>query len=352
MKKFVFLIAFSGLLGLGADELVLEEYNSHPITQEEMNEYIKSSQNEAAEVINNAGGMDAINAQATATAANSEGANLSQEQMNEEFEKAKASLSEEDKKAIEDSYNKANSQDQLSNDQIMKCGAVLCLAGGKGISECAKYLNPYYSIKKAWKRRAYLRGCPASTSNPDMEGLVDTVLQLGGADSCDEATAKDYQKKFEVTIDDIEALGFISDEPRVMRKQYQRYAQMQGIDPLSTKIRSFRVLSRTALMNKDEIALMENTWKNAIASNKPLQNFVKGNAPKFGGDSVIETYHRIKSINPVVSDKLLSKGCRISLGSNLTLAYQILRADNKCVSKNYESLDEFLASGNADCKAN
>jgi hypothetical protein len=52
-------------------------------------------------------------------------------------------------------------EQQLSKDQEDACGAILCLAGGGGVGECAPYLARFYGVDKP-DRKEFLEKCPDS----------------------------------------------------------------------------------------------------------------------------------------------------------------------------------------------
>ena len=77
----------------------------------------------------------------------------------------------------------------LSGDRESACGAILCLAGGAGVGECAPYLARYFAITASnptelFERRLdFLNLCPAS----GMPGDVRPMLARYGA-TCQPAT--------------------------------------------------------------------------------------------------------------------------------------------------------------------
>ena len=83
----------------------------------------------------------------------------------------------------------AGSARALSGDQASACGAILCLAGGAGVGECAPYLARYFAItapnptELLERRLDFLNLCPAS----GMPGDVRPMLARYGA-TCQPAT--------------------------------------------------------------------------------------------------------------------------------------------------------------------
>jgi hypothetical protein len=71
----------------------------------------------------------------------------------------------------------------LSSDQESACGAILCLLGGSGVTECAGYLERYFAIaardpQELYDRRLeFLHQCPA----PELPGDVRPLIVNYGA---------------------------------------------------------------------------------------------------------------------------------------------------------------------------
>lgn len=63
-------------------------------------------------------------------------------------------------------------------DQDSACGAILCLAGGSGVAECAPYLARYFAITASnptdlfERRRDFLNLCPSSDLAADINPLI------------------------------------------------------------------------------------------------------------------------------------------------------------------------------------
>ena len=74
----------------------------------------------------------------------------------------------------------------MEGDSKLACEALLCLSSGTRPHECNPALNRYFSIhKRKWKntlkaRRNFLRLCPTSNSTPQMESLVEVIVNGAG----------------------------------------------------------------------------------------------------------------------------------------------------------------------------
>ena len=80
----------------------------------------------------------------------------------------------------------ATAATELTGDVRLACEATLCLASSKRPGECHPSLQRYFGInKKKWKdtvraRRDFLRLCPASNADQQMQNLTDTIASSAG----------------------------------------------------------------------------------------------------------------------------------------------------------------------------
>lgn len=74
----------------------------------------------------------------------------------------------------------------LDGDTKLACEALLCLSSGNRPGECGPSLSRYFGIhRKKWKntlkaRRNFLRLCPSATADPNMESLVEVIVNGAG----------------------------------------------------------------------------------------------------------------------------------------------------------------------------
>lgn len=98
----------------------------------------------------------------------------------------------DDMQALVDSMTQQAQGDVLDGDEGLACEAILCLSTGSAPNECMPSLRRYFSINlsKPWKtieaRINFLKLCPSSGADPQMESLVEAIGH--GAGRCDAAS--------------------------------------------------------------------------------------------------------------------------------------------------------------------
>ena len=63
----------------------------------------------------------------------------------------------------------------LTQDQEDACGAILCLAGGSGVTECTPYLKRFYALEPK-DRKEFLNQCPNSALS---QGAIKELAAFG-----------------------------------------------------------------------------------------------------------------------------------------------------------------------------
>lgn len=93
-----------------------------------------------------------------------------------------------------------NARAAKADDVENACGALLCLAGGAGVSECRPYLARYFAIQfsEPWKtldaRRAFLNLCPATKTDAGTASLVDSIINASR--NCTAAKLNESQRTY------------------------------------------------------------------------------------------------------------------------------------------------------------
>lgn len=270
-------------------------------------------------------------------------------------------LNDDQKAAVNAAREKAN-KNPYTHQQIMSCGAVLCLAGGMLDGECRKYVDPYFAIyypkdpgKTARERKKYLDICPrdgsSSQDQANLSKLNDVIATSRGA--CETAS---FEDKFEAKITIKRAYD--------LEKSKGSYKQTYRHITTETKV----IVSDLATLQAYESSYADDVEKTYISSAQKKYD-VKGRIDKEcrenvdnefvctwptsnGADTDVLVYKskavKVDWVNPIINENL-PENCKHMAKSELTTAYAYLHK-NSCSNKKYDSVASFLNSQDAGCK--